>query len=105
MEISVVYIGTAIAICLAIVLGIAISLITQFFYVETDSRIELIYDILPHYNCGACGYAGCKPYAEGICCGDVVTKCRPGGQKVAQLLEQFIVENPNGEHCKNILRK
>ncbi|MGL4561174.1 MAG: RnfABCDGE type electron transport complex subunit B [Brevinema sp.] len=96
MEISFVFIGTTIAILLAFVLALAISIVTQFFYVETDPRIEEIYEILPHFNCGACGYPGCMPYATGIiACNDITTKCRPGGVTVANKIEQFLKENPN----------
>ena len=35
-------------------------------YVEEDPRIDLVEDMLPHANCGACGYPGCRPFAEAL---------------------------------------
>ena len=31
------------------------------FHVEEDHRAEEILALLPGYNCGGCGYPGCKP--------------------------------------------
>lgn len=35
-------------------------------YVEEDPRIDVVEDLLPHANCGACGYPGCRPFAEAL---------------------------------------
>ena len=43
-------------------------------YVEEDPRIDVVEDMLPHANCGACGYPGCRPFAEAL----VVGETRPG---------------------------
>ena len=34
---------------------------------------------LPQMQCRRCGYAGCRPYAEAIACGDAINRCPPGG--------------------------
>ena len=45
------------------VLGILISVVSKVFYVEEDPSIEEVVQLLPKYNCGACGYPGCKEMA------------------------------------------
>jgi RnfABCDGE-type electron transport complex B subunit len=39
--------------------------------VDEDPRIEAVYELLPHTNCGACGLPGCRPFAEALVRGDV----------------------------------
>jgi Na+-translocating ferredoxin:NAD+ oxidoreductase RNF subunit RnfB len=40
-------------------------------YVEEDARIDVVAELLPHANCGACGYPGCRPFAEALVTGAV----------------------------------
>ena len=47
---------------------------------------------LPQTQCGLCGYAGCRPYAQAIATGKAdINRCPPGGdagvEKLAQLLK------------------
>ena len=42
------------------VLGVLIYIVGKVFYVEEDPSIEEVVELLPKYNCGACGYPGCK---------------------------------------------
>jgi len=52
-----------------------------------------INDLLPQTQCGQCGYAGCKPYAQAIAEGDAINKCPPGGAAtIAALAELLDVE-------------
>jgi Na+-translocating ferredoxin:NAD+ oxidoreductase RNF subunit RnfB len=45
------------------ILGILISIVSKVFYVEEDPSIEEVVQLLPKYNCGACGFPGCKEMA------------------------------------------
>lgn len=45
------------------ILGILISVVSKVFYVEEDPSIEEVVELLPRYNCGACGFPGCKEMA------------------------------------------
>lgn len=51
---------------LAILLGVAIMVISRYFNVEKDSRIDEIVDNLPKANCGACGHPGCEGFAKAL---------------------------------------
>lgn len=39
-------------------------------YVAEDPRIDIVEEMLPHANCGACGYPGCRPFAEALVQGE-----------------------------------
>jgi electron transport complex protein RnfB len=52
--------------------------------VDTDERIELLTNILPGYNCGACGFSGCSGLAQALLEGKAsANACSPGGAEVA----------------------
>lgn len=75
---------------LALIFGAILGFSSIKLKVEADPIVEKIDSLLPQSQCGQCGYPGCKPYAEAIAQGDVITKCVPGGQplvvKLADLL-------------------
>jgi Na+-translocating ferredoxin:NAD+ oxidoreductase subunit B len=56
--ITIVAIGIAAAVILYIV--------ARKFYVYEDPRIDEVEQALPSANCGGCGYAGCRAFAEAI---------------------------------------
>ncbi len=88
------------------------------FYVKQNPKIEKIEDILPAANCGACGYAGCKNFAQECINKKDLTElfCPVGGNevmaKVAQIIGIEIIEKErtaafikcNG-NCKNAPNK
>jgi RnfABCDGE-type electron transport complex B subunit len=53
--------------------------------VEEDPKIEAVSEALPQANCGACGYSGCRAFAEAVVKGDAgATGCPVGGSEVVQ---------------------
>ena len=72
--------------------GIALLFATIIFFVEKkfkvieDPRIDQIQEILPGANCGGCGYAGCRNFAEAIVkAGNMDTLfCPVGGNEVSK---------------------
>lgn len=85
----IVYILMAIAL-IALVFGAMLGYSSIKLKVEADPIVDKIDALLPQSQCGQCGYPGCRPYAEAVANGDVITKCVPGGQplvvKLADLL-------------------
>ena len=65
---------------IGLVLGIGLAIAAKVLYVKEDERIEEVAKRLPNYNCGACGYAGCKGLAEAVVQGKEtnIRKCKPG---------------------------
>src|SRR5512143_1582110 len=51
-------------------LGVALAWLlaaaSRRLYVFEDPRIDQVEEMLPHSNCGACGTAGCRNFAEGL---------------------------------------
>ena len=80
---------------LALIFGAILGVASIKLKVEADPIVEKIDAILPQSQCGQCGYPGCKPYAEAIANGDVITKCVPGGRPtVVQIAEIMGVDVP-----------
>jgi len=51
---------------LAMISAVILYFIAQKFKVIEDPRIDLIQEILPAANCGGCGFAGCRNFAEAL---------------------------------------
>jgi electron transport complex protein RnfB len=59
--------------------------------VKVDPKIEQIHQILPHVECGACGFAGCSKYAEAVSKKPVlIGKCAPGGKLTAEKIAEIL---------------
>jgi RnfABCDGE-type electron transport complex B subunit len=53
--------------------------------VDEDPKIEKVADALPQANCGACGFSGCRAFAEAVVNGEAeASGCPVGGDDVAQ---------------------
>ena len=53
--------------------------------------IERLDRLLPQTQCGQCGYAGCRPYAEAMARGDAdIDRCPPGGDDGARALARTL---------------
>ena len=51
--------------------------------------------LLPQTQCGQCGYAGCRPYAEAMATGEAdVDRCPPGGDAGARYLASLLRSRP-----------
>jgi len=60
-----------------------------------ESRItdltERLDRLLPQTQCGQCGFAGCRPYAEAMAAGEAhVDRCPPGGDPGARALARLL---------------
>ena len=48
-----------------------LALANRRLFVHEDPRIDVVEELLPHANCGACGQPGCRPFAEGLVKGSI----------------------------------
>jgi Na+-translocating ferredoxin:NAD+ oxidoreductase RNF subunit RnfB len=72
---------------LATVLAIA----HRRFYVYEDPRIDQVEELLPRSNCGACGTAGCRAFAESLVCGSVKPgQCTVNSPDTNQVIAEFL---------------
>mgnify|MGYP001815751864 CR=1 FL=1 len=56
---------------LGLLFGTLLAVAYRFLKVEEDPRLDRIEELLPGTNCGACGLAGCRAFAEGLVAGEV----------------------------------
>jgi len=78
------------------VLGLLLALIlywvAQKFKVVEDPRIDDVEAIMPGVNCGGCGYAGCRAFAEGCVKAENLEEmyCPVGGNNVMQKVAKYL---------------
>ena len=58
-------------VCLGLALATVLAVASRKLFVYEDPRIDEVEDMLPHANCGACGFPGCRPFAEAVVRGEV----------------------------------
>jgi electron transport complex protein RnfB len=75
----------------AVCCGVFLAIIARVFHTDSDPAVEAVNEILPQANCGACGYAGCKAYAEAVVHVREVpcTLCKVGRLRCAQEIAQL----------------
>lgn len=82
---------------------LAVMLITanKKLFVYEDPRIETVEDMLPKANCGACGYPGCRPFAEALVKGKALPgKCTVSTDEGRQSIAQFLGVDMGNEERK-----
>ena len=76
---------------LTLLLAIMLILANKKLYVYEDPRIEVVEDMLPHANCGACGYPGCRPFAEALVSEVVLPgKCTVSSEEGRVLIAEYL---------------
>jgi RnfABCDGE-type electron transport complex B subunit len=72
--------------------------------VEEDPKIEKVSEALPQTNCGACGFSGCRAFAEAVVKGEAEANgCPVGGEDVAQEVAAILGVEA-GEIIKKVAR-
>ena len=51
---------------LGLLFSVVLYLVAQMFKVEEDPRVDIVESLLPGANCGGCGLAGCRAFAEEV---------------------------------------
>ena len=65
---------------LTLLLATGLIVANRRLYVEEDPRFDAVESMLPHTNCGACGFPGCRAFAEALVAGDALPgKCTVSG--------------------------
>lgn len=73
---------------LAAVSAVILYFVAQKFHVVEDPRIDDVQAALPAANCGGCGFAGCRNFAEAIVAAETFDglNCPVGGNEVMKLI-------------------
>ena len=77
---------------LALISGVILYFVAQKFKVYEDPRIDEIQALLPAANCGGCGFAGCRNFAEALVKADTFEGlyCPVGGGTVMGLTAKML---------------
>jgi len=76
---------------LTAVLASLLVLANRKLYVEEDPRIDVVEELLPHANCGACGLPGCRPFAEALVQGEMLPgKCTVSSDDGRSSIAEFL---------------
>ena len=88
---------------LGLILGFGLAIAAKILHVKEDERIGEVEKRLPGYNCGSCGYAGCKALAEAIVKGkeENIRKCKPGKEELNfKPIIEYLDAHPNEDGSK-----
>jgi RnfABCDGE-type electron transport complex B subunit len=99
-------VATAIAVMTGLGLFFAsvLALAYRFLRVEEDPRLEVVEDLLPGNNCGACGEPGCNAFAGKLIGAQVQPgKCTVAGADTLEEIASFLGVDVGGEE-KRIAR-
>jgi electron transport complex protein RnfB len=80
---------------LAVAFGLLLGYSAVRFRIEGDPVVDQIDSLLPQTQCGQCGFAGCRPYAEAIAAGEAeINRCPPGGEVTMIALADLLGRDP-----------
>ena len=82
----------AILFALGAVAAVILYVVAQKFKVYEDPRIDQTETMLPGANCGGCGFAGCRGFADALVAQDDISNlfCPVGGQETMKNVAQFL---------------
>ncbi|MGD9760944.1 MAG: (Fe-S)-binding protein [Candidatus Izemoplasmatales bacterium] len=76
---------------LGFILGLLINFVSKVFHVEEDPSIDEIVDLLPRYNCGACGHPGCKEMAIALLSKEnKPADCKPIKKEQIPVIQEYL---------------
>ena len=79
--------------------SVLLYVVARKFAVEEDPRIDLVQAVLPGANCGGCGFAGCRNFAEAcVKAGSIQgLSCPVGGEPVMEQVAAILVPAAEAE--------
>ncbi|UCB54952.1 MAG: RnfABCDGE type electron transport complex subunit B [Thiotrichales bacterium] len=76
---------------LGLILATVLVIANRRLFVYEDPRIDDVEELLPHANCGACGTAGCRVFAEKLVAGEVQPgACTVNSTEMNQVIANFL---------------
>lgn len=87
--------GPLVLTLITVALAMLLLLGDRVFADQGDAAVERIERVLPRIQCGQCGYAGCRPYAQALVDGSApINLCPPGGMATVHQLAELLGEEP-----------
>lgn len=80
--------------CIGAILGFLLGVADKYLQVKEDKRYERLMELLPQFNCGACGYPGCSGFANALLDGEVnrVSLCKPSKPEVRKQIKEYLAQ-------------
>lgn len=86
---------------LTLLLAVMLIIANKKLFVYEDPRIDIVEDMLPHANCGACGFPGCRPFAEALVHQKALPgKCTVSSDEGRQAIANFLGVDMGAEEKK-----
>jgi len=81
-----------------LVAAVLLYFVSLAFKVEEDPRIDLVQAVLPGANCGGCGFAGCRNFAEACVKADSLNglSCPVGGDPTMDEVKKVLTPAAEG---------
>jgi len=97
-----IWVSIIILCALGAALGAALAVAAKKLAVREDRPASAVYEVLPHLDCGSCGFGSCVNYARNVAKRLTgVDRCAPGGEETAKKIARIMgVEVPEvGPRC------
>lgn len=87
-----------------LVFGVFIAFANKRLWVWEDPRVDVVAQMLPNANCGACGLPGCRAFAEQAVAGAVApAQCTVSGEAAREQIAQYLGVDA-GSAVRNVAR-
>ena len=91
IPVSSIVIAVAFMALLGLLLAVVLAIANKQLFVYEDPRIDEVEEMLPHANCGACGTAGCRAFAEKLVMGELQPGlCSVNSKDMNQAIASFL---------------
>ena len=80
------------------ILGLILAFAADIFYVKVDERAVKVEEMLPGFNCGACGQPGCSGMAQKLLDNEINLKaCKPAKQEDLEGIKEYLASGKDGD--------
>ncbi len=84
-------IASGFMLALGVLLALALAIANRKLFVYEDPRIGEVENLLPKSNCGACGQAGCRAFAEKAVLGEILAaQCTVSSDDQREAIARFL---------------
>ena len=91
IPVSGIVVAVAFMALLGLLLATVLAIANKQLFVYEDPRIDDVEEMLPHANCGACGTAGCRAFAEKLVEGELQPGlCTVNSKDMNQVIAGFL---------------
>ena len=98
MELIAIIEPTLVTLVMGAFFGILLGVADKYLKVEEDERVGKVLEMLPGYNCGACGHPGCSGYAVALVEGaGTLSDCKPLKPDSKEKIMKYLSSTPGAD--------